>query len=106
MTFGLINGQEEFRSGVRRALEARSPTTEVSCLMATEAGFDREGRSKLHRELRVAAIHVQGTLRSSSFFIASCAGEPPSIVSHYFRPQRKEGALPPRPERRGFRALS
>jgi alkylation response protein AidB-like acyl-CoA dehydrogenase len=58
MKFSFSNEQEEFRSGVRRALEARSPTTEVRRLMATEAGFDRDGWKKLNQELGLTAIHI------------------------------------------------
>ena len=58
MKFSFTSEQEEFRSSVRRALEARSPTTEVRRLMATEAGFDREGWKKLNQELGLTAIHI------------------------------------------------
>jgi alkylation response protein AidB-like acyl-CoA dehydrogenase len=58
MKFSFTNEQEEFRSGVRRALEARSPTTEVRRLMATDAGFDRDGWKKLNQELGLTAIHI------------------------------------------------
>jgi hypothetical protein len=36
--------------------------------------------------------------------VASCGGAPLSIISAYVRSHRKEGALPPRPQGRGFRA--
>ena len=58
MKFSFSNEQEEFRSGVRRALEARSPTTEVRRLMATVTGFDRDGWKKLNQELGLTAIHI------------------------------------------------
>ena len=58
MKFSFSNEQEEFRSGVRRALEARSPTTEVRRLMATDTGFDRDGWKKLNQELGLTAIHI------------------------------------------------
>ena len=58
MKFSFTNEQEEFRSGVRRALEARSPTTEVRRLMATDAGFDREGWKKLNQELGLTALQI------------------------------------------------
>ena len=38
MKFSFSNEQEEFRSGVRRALEARSPTTEVRRLILSRFG--------------------------------------------------------------------
>lgn len=58
MKFSFTDEQEEFRSGVRRALQARSPTTEVRRLMATDAGFDRDGWKKLNQELGLTAIHI------------------------------------------------
>src|ERR1700693_4162173 len=61
--------------------------------------------SRRLREIRpeVAGRYSKGVLWSPSYFAASCAGAPLSIIAEYVRNQR-EGALPPRPERRGFRA--
>jgi alkylation response protein AidB-like acyl-CoA dehydrogenase len=67
MKFSFTNEQEEFRSGVRRALQARSPTTEVRRLMATEAGFDREGWKKLNQELGLTAIHIPEAYDGAGF---------------------------------------
>ena len=39
MRFSFSAEQEEFRTSLRRALEARSPTKEVRRLMATDAGL-------------------------------------------------------------------
>ena len=58
MRFSFTPEQEEFRSSLRRALEARSPTKEVRRLMATEAGYDREAWQKLNQELGLTAIHI------------------------------------------------
>ena len=58
MRFSFTPEQEEFRLGLRRALEARSPPKEVRRLMATEAGFEREGWQKLNRELGLTALHI------------------------------------------------
>jgi alkylation response protein AidB-like acyl-CoA dehydrogenase len=58
MRFGFSKEQDEFRASLRRALEARSPTKEVRRLMATEAGFDRDGWRKLNQELGLTAIHI------------------------------------------------
>jgi hypothetical protein len=45
-----------------------------------------------------------GVLRSPSPFVASSGGAPLRIISEYVRSHHKQGALPPRHERRGFRA--
>ena len=41
MQFSFTDEQEDFRGILRRFLTARSPSTEVRKLMATEAGYDR-----------------------------------------------------------------
>ena len=58
MRFSFSAEQEEFRASLRRALEARSPTKEVRRLMATEAGFERDGWQKLNQELGLTALHI------------------------------------------------
>lgn len=58
MRFSFTPEQDEFRATLRRALEARSPTKEVRRLMATEAGFERDGWKRLNQELGLTAIHV------------------------------------------------
>jgi len=58
MRFSFSAEQEEFRATVRRALEARSPAKEVRRLMATDAGFERDGWQKLNQELGLTAIHI------------------------------------------------
>jgi len=58
MRFSFTPEQEEFRSTLRRALEARSPTKEVRRLMATEAGFEREGWQRLNQELGLTALAI------------------------------------------------
>jgi alkylation response protein AidB-like acyl-CoA dehydrogenase len=67
MRFSFTNEQEEFRSSVRRALEARSPTKEVRRLMATEAGFDRESWKKLNQELGLTALHIPEAYDGAGF---------------------------------------
>lgn len=61
--------------------------------------------SRKLRDMRpeITGRYHQGVLWSPSYFVASCGGAPLSIIAEYVRNQR-EGALPPRPERRGFRA--
>jgi putative transposase len=51
----------------------------------------------------ITGRYFKGVLWSPSYFAASCGGAPISIIRQYIEQQR--GALPPRPERRGFRAL-
>jgi alkylation response protein AidB-like acyl-CoA dehydrogenase len=58
MRFSFTPEQEEFRTTLRRALEARSPTKEVRRLMATEAGFERAGWKKLNQELGLTALPI------------------------------------------------
>ena len=58
MRFSFTPEQDEFRTSLRRALEARSPTKEVRRLMATEQGFDREGWKKLNQEMGLTAVHI------------------------------------------------
>jgi putative transposase len=61
--------------------------------------------SRRLREIRpeVSGRYSKGVLWSPSYFAASCGGAPLSMIAEYVRNQR-EGALPPRPEGRGFRA--
>ena len=58
MRFSFTPEQEEFRSSLRRALEARSPTKEVRRLMETDQGFERDGWKKLNQELGLTAIRI------------------------------------------------
>ena len=67
MKFSFTPEQEEFRAGLRRALEARSPTKEVRRLMATEAGWERDGWQKLNRELGLTAVHIPESYGGSGF---------------------------------------
>jgi alkylation response protein AidB-like acyl-CoA dehydrogenase len=67
MKFSFTDEQEEFRSSVRRALEARSPTTEVRRQMATETGYDREAWKKLNQELGLTAIHIPEAFDGAGF---------------------------------------
>lgn len=58
MQFSFTNEQEDFRGILRRFFTARSPTTEVRKLMATDAGFDRDNWKKLNQELGLTAVHI------------------------------------------------
>ncbi|MBI3197857.1 MAG: acyl-CoA/acyl-ACP dehydrogenase [Rhodospirillales bacterium] len=67
MRFSFTPEQDEFRTSLRRALEARSPTKEVRRQMATEQGFDREGWQKLNREMGLSAVHIPETYGGAGF---------------------------------------
>ena len=67
MRFSFTSEQDEFRTSLRRALEARSPAKEVRRLMATEQGFDREGWTKLNQEMGLTAVHVPEAYGGSGF---------------------------------------
>jgi alkylation response protein AidB-like acyl-CoA dehydrogenase len=67
MRFSFTPEQDEFRTTLRRALEARSPTKEVRRLMATEVGFEREGWKRLNQELGLTAIHIPESYGGQGF---------------------------------------
>ena len=73
MRFSFTPEQEEFRSSLRRALEARSPTKEVRRLMATDPGFERDGWKKLNQELGLTAIHIPEAYGGGGFGQADLA---------------------------------
>ena len=73
MRFSFTPEQEEFRSSLRRALEARSPTKEVRRLMATDQGFERDGWKKLNQELGLTAIHIPEAYGGGGFGQADLA---------------------------------
>jgi alkylation response protein AidB-like acyl-CoA dehydrogenase len=58
MQFTFTSEQEEFRGVLRRFLEQRSPPSEVRRLMATEAGWERQGWRRLNDELGLGAVHI------------------------------------------------
>ena len=58
MRFSFSAEQDEFRTSLRRALEARSTTKDVRRLMATEQGFDPEGWKKLNQEMGLTAVLI------------------------------------------------
>jgi alkylation response protein AidB-like acyl-CoA dehydrogenase len=73
MRFSFTPEQEEFRTGLRRALDARCPTTEVRRLMATDAGFERAGWQRLNQELGLTAIHIPEAYGGQGFGYAELA---------------------------------
>jgi len=58
MQFSFTSEQEEFRSVLRRFLEEKSPPSVVRRLMATEAGWDREGWRELNQQLGLTGVHI------------------------------------------------
>src|SRR5262245_55751240 len=73
MRFSFTPEQEEFRTSLRRALEARSPTKEVRRLMATDAGFERDSWQRLNGELGLTALHVPEAYGGQGFGYAEMA---------------------------------
>ncbi len=73
MRFSFTPEQEEFRTSLRRLLDARQPTKEVRRLMATEAGFEREGWQKLNGELGLTAIHIPEAYGGHGFGVSELA---------------------------------
>ena len=67
MRFSFSAEQDEFRTSLRRALEARSTTKDVRRLMATEQGFDREGWKKLNQEMGLTAVHIPEAYGGAGF---------------------------------------
>ncbi|TWT02884.1 acyl-CoA dehydrogenase family protein [Reyranella sp. CPCC 100927] len=73
MRFSFTHEQEEFRTIVRRLLDARSPVSEVRRLMATDAGFDRDAWKKLNQELGLTAILIPEAYGGQGFGHAELA---------------------------------
>ncbi len=73
MRFSFTAEQEEFRTILRRLMDARSPTSEVRRLMATEAGWEREGWQKINRELGLTAVQVPEAYGGQGFGYAELA---------------------------------
>ncbi|HEX2887637.1 acyl-CoA dehydrogenase family protein [Vineibacter terrae] len=73
MRFSFTSEQDEFRTIVRRLLDARSPVSEVRRLMATDAGWDRDAWRKINQELGLTAIHVPEAYGGQGFGYAELA---------------------------------
>jgi alkylation response protein AidB-like acyl-CoA dehydrogenase len=56
--FAFTDEQEQFRAGVRRFLNDKSPTTETRRLMATAEGYDPAMWRQLSAELGLPGIHI------------------------------------------------
>lgn len=73
MRFSFSDDQQEFRSVVRRFLEAKSPTSEVRRLMATDTGCDAAVWRQLSGELGLTAIHLPEAYGGQGFGIGELA---------------------------------
>jgi alkylation response protein AidB-like acyl-CoA dehydrogenase len=56
--FAFSEEQEQFRAALRRFLDAKSPTTEVRRVMATDQGYDPAVWRQLSAELALPGIHL------------------------------------------------
>ena len=65
--FSFSPEQEEFRTAVRRFLADRSPTKEVRRLMATDAGWERNGWQALNSELGLCAVRIPEAMGGHGF---------------------------------------
>src|SRR3984893_9925326 len=73
MRFSCTPEQDASHIVLRRLLDAPQPTKEVRRLMATEAGFEREGWQKLNGELGLTAIHIPEAYGGQGFGYAELA---------------------------------
>lgn len=73
MRFSFSEEQEEFRSVVRRFMQAKSPTTAVRKLMETETGYDPEVWRALSGDLGLTAIHVPEEYGGAGFGVSELA---------------------------------
>jgi alkylation response protein AidB-like acyl-CoA dehydrogenase len=67
MQFTFTPEQEEFRTALRRFLVARSPTTEVRRLMATDDGWDRAGWQAINQDMGLTAVTIPETYGGQGF---------------------------------------
>jgi alkylation response protein AidB-like acyl-CoA dehydrogenase len=73
MRFSFTSEQEEFRSSLRRFLEAQSSTQEVRRLMETDTGWDRERWRRINQELGLTAVHIPEAYGGQGFGCAELA---------------------------------
>ena len=73
MKFSFSEEQTEFRSMLRRFLEARSPASEVRRAVETETGYDAEVWREMAEELGVAAIHIPEAYGGAGFGVSELA---------------------------------
>lgn len=73
MKFSFSDEQEEFRTILRRFLDAKSPTAEVRRLMDTELGYDPVVWRQMSQELALTALHVPEEYGGAGFGVAELA---------------------------------
>ncbi|MCA8928478.1 MAG: acyl-CoA/acyl-ACP dehydrogenase, partial [Alphaproteobacteria bacterium] len=73
MQFSFSAEQEEFRSVIRRFLEAKSPTTAVRALMEGDTGYDPEVWKALSADLGLTALHIPEEYGGAGFGVTELA---------------------------------
>jgi alkylation response protein AidB-like acyl-CoA dehydrogenase len=73
MKFSFTDEQEEFRTILRRFLEAKSQTTEVRRLMDTDTGYDADMWRSLSQELGLTALHIPEEYGGAGFGVTELA---------------------------------
>lgn len=73
MQFSFTEEQTEFRSIIRRFLEAKSPTTEVRKLMETDTGYDPAMWKALSEDLGLTALHIPEEYGGAGFGVTELA---------------------------------
>lgn len=73
MQFAFSPEQEEFRSVLRRFLEAKSPSTAVRKLMEGEAGYDPAVWKSLAEDLALTALHIPEEYGGAGFGVSELA---------------------------------
>jgi len=73
MKFSFSGEQEEFRSMIRRFLDAKSPTTAVRALMEGEAGYDPAVWKSLANDLGLTALHIPEEYGGAGFGVTELA---------------------------------
>jgi alkylation response protein AidB-like acyl-CoA dehydrogenase len=73
MKFSFSEEQDEFRTALRRFLQAKSPTTEVRKQMQTDQGYDPGLWQQMCEELALASLHIPEECGGAGFGIADLA---------------------------------
>jgi alkylation response protein AidB-like acyl-CoA dehydrogenase len=73
MQFSFSAEQEEFRSVIRRFLEAKSPTADVRKLMEGEVGYDPAVWKSLSNDLGLTALHIPEEYGGAGFGVTELA---------------------------------
>lgn len=73
MKFSFTEEQTEFRSVIRRFLEAKSPTTAVRKTMETDTGFDPAMWKSLSEDLGLTALHIPEEYGGAGFGVTELA---------------------------------